>query len=69
MFLLDLFILCLYVYRPVTLQRKRRRLKHKREIAEKQRQAAAEYALLLSKYISEKKAKKAEIKKRRSLKK
>ncbi|CCJ28128.1 unnamed protein product [Pneumocystis jirovecii] len=51
---------------PVTLQRKRRRLKHKREIAEKQRQAAAEYALLLSKYISEKKAKKAEIKKRRN---
>ncbi|KTW28018.1 40S ribosomal protein S6-B [Pneumocystis carinii B80] len=51
---------------PKTLQRKRLRLRLKREASERQRQAAAEYALLLSKRIAEQKAKKAEIKKKRS---
>ncbi|KAK9347266.1 ribosomal protein S6e-domain-containing protein [Lipomyces starkeyi] len=51
---------------PQTLQRKRRRTALKIRKAESQKEAAAEYAQLLAKRVTEDKAKKAEIRKRRA---
>ncbi|KAK9495564.1 ribosomal protein S6e-domain-containing protein [Lipomyces doorenjongii] len=51
---------------PQTLQRKRRRTALKIRKAEAQKEAAAEYAQLLAKRVTEDKAKKAEIRKRRA---
>ncbi|KAG5440438.1 hypothetical protein PCK2_000466 [Pneumocystis canis] len=49
---------------PVTLQRKRRRRLLRQKAIQKRKEAAAEYAILLSKHISEQKVKKANIKKK-----
>ncbi|KAK9429478.1 ribosomal protein S6e-domain-containing protein [Lipomyces doorenjongii] len=51
---------------PQTLQRKRRRTALKIRKADSQKEAAAEYAQLLAKRVTEDKAKKAEIRKRRA---
>ncbi|KAA8916961.1 hypothetical protein TRICI_000928 [Trichomonascus ciferrii] len=51
---------------PQTLQRKRRLRAQKLRNAQAQKDAAAEYAQLLAKRVQEKKAEKAEIKKRRA---
>ncbi|KAK9323609.1 ribosomal protein S6e-domain-containing protein [Lipomyces orientalis] len=51
---------------PQTLQRKRRLIALKIRKAEAQKEAAAEYAQLLAKRVTEDKAKKAEIRKRRA---
>ena len=50
---------------PLTLQRKRHRLALKRRRYESQKNAAQEYAALISSRVKEEKAKKVEIKKRR----
>jgi small subunit ribosomal protein S6e len=51
---------------PVTLQRKRRRMALKRRQAESSREAAQDYAKLLAQRVHEQKAKRAELKKRRT---